>query len=178
MSVLPFFASMSSQASVFLGKGMAAQTELLRSPIFKWFCYKLNNEVTMLIIFNPTLSRAAFESQSDFLWWTPLDGYGLGLQNRRTCVDKIFCELQSESWEQPKFREKVTFWTNKKLFIDTFYHYSPLSNVENSWASHHHHLHICKYIIDYMIYMIKPQFTNYWQGSPIGPGELRKLIFV
>ena len=35
MSVLPFFASMSSQASVYLGKGMAAQTGLLRSPIFK-----------------------------------------------------------------------------------------------------------------------------------------------
>ena len=67
MSVLPFFASMSSQASVFLGKGMAAQTELLRSPIFKWFRYKLNNEVKMLIIFDPTFSRAALESQSDFL---------------------------------------------------------------------------------------------------------------
>ena len=37
MSVLPFFASMSSQASVFLGKGMAAQTELLRSPTCKRF---------------------------------------------------------------------------------------------------------------------------------------------
>ena len=50
MSVLPFFASMSSQASVFLGKGMAAQTELLRSPLFKQLEYKLNNKVTILII--------------------------------------------------------------------------------------------------------------------------------
>ena len=111
----PFFASMSSQASVFLGKGMAAQTELLRSPIFKRFWYKLNNEVTMLIIFDPTLSRAALESQSDFLWWTPLDGYGLGLQNRRTFVDKIFCESQSESSKQRKFWERVTFWEKQKI---------------------------------------------------------------
>ena len=41
---------MSSQASVFLGKGMAAQTELLRSPLFKRLEYKLNNKVTILII--------------------------------------------------------------------------------------------------------------------------------
>ena len=50
MSVLPFFASMSSQASVFLGKGMAAQTELLQSPLFKQLEYKLNNKITILII--------------------------------------------------------------------------------------------------------------------------------
>ena len=128
MSVLPFFASMSSQASVFLGKGMAAQTELLRSPIFKWFCYKLNNEVTMLIIFDPTLSRAALESQSDFLWWTPLDGYGLSLQKHRTCIEKYFANHNRKAENSQNLGKEWHFEQTKNCLLTHFFttHHSPM----------------------------------------------------